>query len=230
MDQETANQILDQVRQTYNRIAVDFSATRNRNWPEVEELTKGIKPGDKVLDLGCGNGRLAEFFGEEVDYTGIDNSEALIDIAKKSRPRKRFIHFDGKEIPFGEDEFDKIFCLAVLHHIPGKKARQDFLAQARRVLRPEGKLILTVWSAKNYPRAKKFLRRQNLKKLFGLSQLDFNDVILPWGDEQIPRFIHFFGRGELEKEVQRAGFKVEQDGLLKRGDKKYNLYCVASKI
>ena len=230
MNQKTANQILNQVRQTYDQIAADFSATRNYNWPEIEGLVKEVEPGDRVLYLGCGNGRLAGMLGEKVDYLGLDNSQALLDIARKINPKKKFIYFDGKTIPLKDGEFDQVFCLAVLHHIPGKKTRKDFLRQAYRVLRPGARLILTVWSAKNYPRAKNFLWRQNLKKIFGFSRMDFNDVLLPWGDEQIPRFIHFFKQQELEKEIRQAGFKIEKGGFLKRGEKEYNLHCVATKI
>lgn len=227
MNELTAKKILNQVKESYNKISRDFSSSRQKTWQELNSLIGRVAPGEKVLDLGCGNGRLAEFLGAKTDYVGLDNSAALIEIAKKKHPDKKFLVFDGLNLPFAQATFDKVFLVAVLHHVPGKKTRQKFLRDIKKVLRPGGELILTVWSAKNYPRAKKYLWRQNLKKFFGLSDLDFNDVFLPWGSEQIPRYFHFFSLGALKKEVKKAGLEVKESGFLKREQKEYNIFIVA---
>ena len=87
MDREVALKILDDVRQSYDKIAEDFSRTRYSIWKEFKPLGQYAKDGDKILDLGCGNGRLIELFqGKNIEYAGIDNSEKLIEIAHQKYP------------------------------------------------------------------------------------------------------------------------------------------------
>ncbi len=84
MKQEVAEKILKKVKEDYSRIARLFSKTRETLWKEMKEFKKYVKDGDRVLDLGCGNGRLYEIFREmSIDYTGIDNSEEMIKIARE---------------------------------------------------------------------------------------------------------------------------------------------------
>ncbi len=75
-------------RNDYNLIAEDFSTTRYLIWPEIKFLfDKYFFPGEKVLDLGCGNGRYFECLKKKkVNYFGLDNSEKLIEIAKARYP------------------------------------------------------------------------------------------------------------------------------------------------
>jgi len=229
MKELTAKKILNQVRQTYDQIAADFSVTRRYVWPELNRLISLIQKGQKVLDLGCGNGRLLEILPPQINYLGIDNSAKLVTLAQKEYPGKKFLVFDGQHIPVADNFFDFVYCLAVLHHVPGKKQRQIFLREVWRVLRPGGQLILTVWSAKSHPRARRYLRRQNLKKILGRSELDWGDVLLPWGRQRQPRFIHFFSPRQLTREIKRTGFVVKTSGFLPRAGKEYNIYVVAAK-
>jgi len=84
MEDQIIKQIIAGTKANYKKIAVKFSDTREKIWPEMEEFKKYIKDGDKILDLGCGNGRLIEAFrNKRVEYTGMDNSKELIEIAKR---------------------------------------------------------------------------------------------------------------------------------------------------
>ena len=83
MEREYAKYILNKTKEDYSLIADDFSRTRSFAWDELKLLVQHITPGDKVLDLGCGNGRLLQIFeDQDIEYIGIDNSEKLIKIAK----------------------------------------------------------------------------------------------------------------------------------------------------
>lgn len=69
---------------TYNKIAPNYSESHFVHfWVEEFEKFKNYIPGKKVLDIGCGAGRDAAIFVENgFDYTGIDASEGMLNIAK----------------------------------------------------------------------------------------------------------------------------------------------------
>jgi SAM-dependent methyltransferase len=99
MNKEQAKKILHQNKEIYNRIAKDFSGTRSRFWRGFEDFAKYVKSGDKVFDLGCGNGRLAELFNNsQIEYLGIDSSEELIKIARERFKDKSWAGFEVGDV------------------------------------------------------------------------------------------------------------------------------------
>ncbi|MCX6738066.1 MAG: class I SAM-dependent methyltransferase, partial [Candidatus Parcubacteria bacterium] len=192
-----------------------------------------INSGDKILDLGCGNGRLKEIIGSKADYYGVDVSGTLIRIANNKYPDGKFFVSKPLSLPFENDFFDKVFCLAVFHHIPSRAIRKEFLKEISRVLKPMGKVILTVWDLNDNKKAKKLLFRNALLKLIGKSKLDFKDVFYPWknsvGDVVINRYIHIFSEKELEKIIESIGFIIKEKGILERSKKGKNILIIAQK-
>jgi len=178
MDLEYAKFILEKTKENYNLIAEEFSATRKEIWEELEFLFKDLKEGEKVLDLGCGNGRWYKVFKEKgVDYFGVDNSEKLIQIAKENFPEAKFFVGDALNLPFPENFFDKIYSIALLHHIPSEEFRIKVLNEAKRVLKKRGILVLTCWKIHRL-REIFALLKYILLKLIGKSKLDFKDMFL----------------------------------------------------
>lgn len=222
--------MLKKTIEDYNLIADEFSSKRDRPWPEIKFLFDNyIEPEDKVLDLGCGNGRFFEFCkNKNADYFGADPSEKLIAIAKSRYPEAKFQTTDALKLPFPNNYFDKIYSIAVLHHIPSKELRLRFLEEAKRVLKPKGLLIVTVW--RFHQLKQQFLiLKFNILKLFRLSKLDFGDILEPWG-ETTKRYYHVFAKKELVRLSQKSGFKIEDLGVAKneRGNRQ-NIYLVAEK-
>jgi Methylase involved in ubiquinone/menaquinone biosynthesis len=147
MDLNFARDLLKKTKEDYDSIAQDFSRTRQSFWKELEMLKDYVKEGEKVLDIGCGNGRLFQILKDKnIEYTGIDFSKNLIELAKKKYPEGNFLVANALNLPFKENTFDKVFLIAVLHHIPSKELRSQVLKEAKRVLKPQGLLILTVWN------------------------------------------------------------------------------------
>jgi SAM-dependent methyltransferase len=100
----------------------------------------------RLLDVGCGSKPYQELFAVD-DYIGLDiDSEA-------SRNRKIADYFyDGKIFPFNENEFDSVLCNQVLEHVFNP---DEFLSEIKRVLKPSGRLLITVpfvWDEHEQPR------------------------------------------------------------------------------
>jgi ubiquinone/menaquinone biosynthesis C-methylase UbiE len=229
MDLEYAKFILEKTREDYNLIAKEFSATRREIWEELRFLFEDLKEGEKVLDLGCGNGRWYKIFKEKkVDYFGIDNSEKLIEIAKGNFPGAKFFVGDALNLPFQDNFFDKVYSIALLHHIPSVEFRTKVLSEAKRVLKPGGILILTSWRIHRW-REIFILVKHTFLKLLGISKLDFKDIFLPWGKKAL-RYYHCFSKKELENLVKKVGFEILESGVVKnkRGNRQ-NYYLVCQK-
>jgi len=252
MNLDYAEYLLKKTIQDYNLIAEEFSRTRERIWPEMRFLfDEYLIPREKILDIGCGNGRFLEIFKEKkVDYFGVDSSERLIEIAKKRYPEKEFLPLakgmpeakgvhkfqvaSALNLPFPDNYFDKVYSIAILHHIPSEEFRFQFLKEARRVLNQEGLLILTVWNLWQRKTAWKLLFKHTFLKIAGKSKLDFKDIFYPWkssdGKILIQRYIHFFTKNELEKLAKKSNFKIKEIGILKRKEGiQSNIYLIAEK-
>ena len=230
MDKDYAQYLLKKTIGDYNRIAEQFSSSRYSIWPELNLFKEYIKEGERVLDSGCGNGRLLELFKDcNVDYIGIDNSEKLLEIARNKHPQQKFQLADSLSLPFPNDYFNKIFSIAVFHHIPSKELRLRFLKEAKRALRPDGLLILTVWNLWPRSKALKLIFKFAAFKMLGKSKLDFGDIFVPW-QKKTDRYIHCFTKNELKKIAKEAGFKIIKAGTLKRGEiKNCNIYLIVKK-
>lgn len=109
---------------------------------------KNIKSGDRILDLGCGNGRLLKGIEQEVKYTGVDFSATLIDEAKKIHPGKMFVCGDITKDETWKDlgKFDVIYSVAVLHHIPTRDLQLKIIDKMAEHLEDGGRIYLSVWN------------------------------------------------------------------------------------
>lgn len=228
MDEKYAKYLLNKTKNDYSLIAQDFSRTRTSLWKEIKFLFDDyLIAGERVLDLGCGNGRFYEFFkNKDIKYIGADNSEELIEIARQKYLKADFRAEDALALSFPNSYFDKIYSIAVLHHIPSKKLRLQFLKEAKRVLKPNGKLILTAWK----PKKNLLLLKYTILKIIGKNKMDFGDVLIPWKNQKIKRYYHLFSKKELARLAEKTGFKIEAIGVIKnKTGNRQNIYLVAEK-
>lgn len=230
MQKDYAQYLLQKTTQDYNLIAEQFSRAREKIWEEMRFLFDDyLISGERVLDLGCGNGRFYQAMKDKkVDYIGVDSSEKLIGIAKKRYPEARFEVADALNLPFPNNYFDKVYSIAVLHQIPSEELRLRFLKETKRALKPEGLLLITCWKF-HQPKELFLIFKFTILKLLGLSKLDFCDIFEPWG-KKIKRYYHCFSKKELINLVKKADFKIKKAGLVKneRGNRQ-NIYLIAEK-
>jgi len=238
MRKEYAKYLLKKTKRDYEEIAEHFSETRVKLWKDIIFLADFVKDGDKILDLGCGNGRLFELFRDKkIDYIGIDLSKKLIEIARdkyKNYPNVKFLVRDALDTGFDENSFDLVYSIALLHQIPSKKYRLQSLNEVNRILKSEGFLILTVWNLWQKKYIKYVLRTFILKlKIPFLTKLDFKDTFIPWKKRNgttINRYFHAFTINELKGLIKKAGFKIIDIGFTKRDKKQPNIFIIAQKV
>ncbi len=214
MKKSTAQQILKINSETYNRIASDFADSRNKAWPEIDlTIEKYIKDGFKILDLGCGNGRLLLSLKnlKDIQYIGLDNCSNLLSKNQESKNiHTKFIKGDILDLKqFADEEFDVVFMIASFNHLPLKKLRQKILKDIKRILKPGGYLIMTNWnlwqikSKKNIWKYK--FNSEAEDKIF--ADLKFKDVMTLW-QNKYPLYYHAFTKKELKKLFKSANFKI----------------------
>jgi SAM-dependent methyltransferase len=108
--------------------------------------------GLKVLEIGCGMGTDgAQFARAGADYTGIDLTNAAVELARKrfaaSELKGDFLVIDGENLDFANDSFDLVYSHGVLHHTPDIEAA---VREIHRVLKPGGRAMVMLYHRGSY--------------------------------------------------------------------------------
>ncbi len=237
MNSATAERLLAINREFYNRFGEQFSATRQRLQPGVKKILETIQEDVSVLDLGCGNGHfLRELIrrGHKAALLGVDFSLPLLRDAE-SAPGEfsaRFMEIDITKLSVISnqslitDNWSLITAFATLHHIPSTEIRLDILRTVKKLLKPDGKFILSNWQFLNSEKLKS--RIQPWSKVgINESDLDEGDYLLDWrsGGSGL-RYAHQFSAEELSGLAEQAEMRVT-DSFSSDGDGgKLGLYQV----
>lgn len=225
MNSVTAERLLTINRKFYADFGDQFSATRQRLQPGVKKILDSIQEDVSVLDLGCGNGYFLNEIsrrGHKAALLGVDFSLPLLRNAE-SMPGVKFHEADLSKLPgisnqlSVTDDWQLITAFAVLHHIPSTEMRLDILKTVRKLLKDDGKFILSNWQ---------FLNSEKLKSRIqpwgrvGINEddLDEGDYLLDWrsGGEGL-RYAHHFTARELLGLAEQAEMRVT-DSFLSDGD------------
>jgi SAM-dependent methyltransferase len=150
-------------------------------------LLSAARPGERVLDLGCGAGRFLRALSEAgAEAVGVELAQPAVDRARANAPGAdvRLLEPDGS-LPLGHGEIDLVWCSEVLEHVADT---EHVLLEVRRVLRPGGRLLVTV---PFHGRVK--------AALIGL--LRFDQHFDPLGQH-----LRFYTRSSLRSTLDRSGF------------------------
>jgi SAM-dependent methyltransferase len=134
----------------------EFLATGTEAVDQVKAVLDeaGLSLGDKVLDFGCGAGRLSNALAAHVkEVVGVDIAQSMVDEANRINQfpeRVGFVAYDGHRLPFDDESFDGVVSLISIQHSP-PAVQLACLVELQRVVRPGGVLVLQVPSRPSKP-------------------------------------------------------------------------------
>lgn len=226
-------------REFYTTFASAFSETRSSTQTRLDRIVAHIGDAGKVLDVGCGNGRLAERLereGKKLAYFGVDASPALIAIAsaRKAKLQNIAAEFWVADItqpnwhaPCERAAFDIAVALAVLHHVPSFALRVVVLRDIHTLLKPGSRLILSNWA---FDRNERQRKRIVAWQTAGLDEreLEEGDALLVWKRGGAGyRYCHLITKEEMVRLAEASGFEIVKQFY---ADAELNLYSVLRKF
>ncbi|MGC9307641.1 MAG: class I SAM-dependent methyltransferase [Thermoplasmatota archaeon] len=219
------------VANEWNRIAESFDETRQHPWQECLDFIAGCS--GTGLDVGCGNGRhLIPLARRCSRVIGLDSAPAMATVSRKNVQEHGLdnvdvVVADATMLPIADDTADCILFIAALHNIPGRSRRIAALQELRRVLKPNGEALVSVWS-----KWQDRWRWQSLRQLLTPWQRAGN-VMVPWkkDDMQVERFYHLYGRWELRRDIRQAGLHGSRIWSVKKASRRHpdNHFAVVTK-
>ena len=133
------------VKSGYNQIADRYLAKRTTDSEDIRllgDFNELLSSDAEVLDAGCGAGMpVSKILAEHFNVTGVDFSEAQIELAKKNVPNAKFICEDMTKLKFSENTFDGICSYYAIIHIP-REEHQLLLLNFHRILKTGGIALL----------------------------------------------------------------------------------------
>ena len=228
-------------REFYATFAASFSETRSESAQELQVILPYIADGARVLDIGCGNGRVAALLGRQrrgVTYIGVDASEEMISSARHWAQGAEFLVADITRPDWadclsgqagsqpGQRAFDCVLMLAVLHHIPGGDVRARLMRQVRGLLAPHGRLVISTWQFMDNERMRKKIVPWSTVGI-DERELEPGDVLLDWkrGGAGL-RYCHWIGRDELDALAAQAALNVVETWRAGGREGNLSLYAV----
>jgi SAM-dependent methyltransferase len=137
---------------------------------ELDHVLEKIHPGDAVLELGCGYGRILPPLARKARWIlGIDTSVASLIAARRmlsGYPNCRLLQMDAIQLAFRDGAFDAIICIqngiSAFH-----RNQQGLIAESIRVTKPGGMVLFSSYANKFWEHRLRWFRRQSELGLLG---------------------------------------------------------------
>ncbi len=178
-DQLIKNQ-MEKIVPTYDSYMRKMTFGREHTLRETTVKLAQVRPGDCILEVGCGTGTLTleakKQAGPSGKAFGIDVIPGMIELSqRKAAQANENITFQlGSidDIPFPENQFDVVMCSFMIFHM-AEKTRRKGIAEIYRVLKPEGRLLVLDLALPDQP-----VQRVIAKTLFGgMLQHDLQELL-----------------------------------------------------
>lgn len=187
-------------KEIYDKIASEFDTTRVRIWGSVKKFLTSLEPNSFLLDNGCGNGKNI-LYRPDLNFVGIDISDEQVNICLKKGIDAEVCSMTALSFP--DNYFDNMICIASYHHLDNDLDRALSLNEMYRCIKPNGRILLTVWAKEQFEGSTFNFTSENEK--------------VPWKSKDgniYYRYYHIYSKGDLEKEVTRLApkFKIEDCG------------------
>jgi SAM-dependent methyltransferase len=172
----------------------------------LEWLSKHLDPKARILDYGCGYGRILEQL-VRVGYSnsvGADFSEAMIRRCRSTLSQVNLVQTDGDLLPFRERAFDAVVLFAVLTCIPREEHQRGLLTEVFHVLRPGGLLYISDLLLNSDKRnVERYERDAKRFGVYGIFELPEGVIVRHHREEWIEELTNHFVR------LEYAPFSVE---------------------
>lgn len=171
---------------------------------EIKYLKKNIPEDSKVLDVGCGGGRIPkELYPTTKNLVGLDHDEEAVELVEKnlaSYPEIKIINGKAEDMPFEDNSFDIIACLGTFCNFG--ELKEKALAEMKRVVKDDGILIISCYSENAFEERMKMYEKANaeIKEVKGTTII-FNEDIGDNISEQ-------FSKEELEDLFKKSGLDI----------------------
>ena len=116
---------------------------------DLLRFTKEVAVDAKILDFGCGYGRISNALASHgySNIEGVDSSLKMIERGQREFPELSLKHMTSEYLPYPDDSFDAVICCAVFTCIPSIEERAFQISEIYRVLKPSGLLHFVEFSA-----------------------------------------------------------------------------------
>ncbi|MHB8831092.1 MAG: class I SAM-dependent methyltransferase [Patescibacteria group bacterium] len=217
MENGVRRKLAKEVADFYEKEGRMFSSKRTFGWNVMGLLNDRLKAGEFLVDVGAGNGRLADSIPQDVRYLGVEASQSLREEAQKKNKQMASGSLPDK-LPVPNNQADAVASIAVLHHIPSQAWQIDSIKELHRILKPGGLLLCTVWNL----RSKRFWSWNTFKyawlRLKGIKGGEPGDLYYPWkaSGKLEERYVHAFTLSEFKSLFDPALWSIEKIGAYDR--------------
>lgn len=193
------------IAEQYDIISESFDNTRVRIWKTVTNYLNNINEKEKLLDVGCGNGKNM-LYAQKLGYecTGIDISKKLINICKEKKLNVEYSDILNYK---SDDKYNKIIAIAVLHHLENIDKQKEAILIMINILEDNGILLVSFWSKEKEYNIEEIKKN---KKDYRDFKVGANYVSWKLNNETIiKRFYYIHDNESINNLVKSIGYKYE---------------------